>query len=613
MQSASAIVGYGGTWVDVPTNLNNITDNNYTSVSSGAAGGFARTSEEATDLSYIVVTLPVVYYIQNITMKVGHYSFSGSLSEVDLKYSIDGISWTSIMYFTVSSVTEQINQSTYQLNASVRYLRSSVWNVPGTSYVRWYEIQANISDKPGLISPANNSIQYKQYPPLNADLNFTWTSNVNNLSSNLIIAKDSNFNLISVDTTIANNYSVQSLEAGNYWWKARYYNSTSGLYSPYSNTSFFTLTNNYTSSGKAGVEGVVYEMNGALETPISGATVHLYNASLSMSMITGANGYYLFDNLTNSTTYSVYAEKQGYDTTAAFPFTTGLGTRTQKNILVKAYISPYVPNFVYEKFVVSGLFGNPYHGVTATVYKGSDITAYLTGTTDSMGQVVFQLIKDQYYRVTFSGGGLPNTITVYVYGKEETYFVKVVSGFPDTGNRDDDISANLTAVTANATHTNPSVIYLDNKSSTTVLNFYVKNLTTGAYVCTKTSALQSVTLSCPVLSQGVYIFGYNATSTIYGTFYEDQVINFGAGAGATPATPTGINPTLLHWASISLLILLASVFSIRTVKYGVILIPFTAAVLWWMTWLQVNIILISIACVLGVLIYLRMNEDKVVV
>ncbi|HCJ67454.1 MAG TPA: hypothetical protein DHV62_09100, partial [Elusimicrobia bacterium] len=97
------------------------------------------------------------------------------------------------------------------------------FGAPGIAYISNFSMSYDLNTNAYLVSPLNSSNLYKQYPPLIENINFTWRYNGNEFISNLKIAKDIDFNLIAVDTSTANNYSVQALEAGNYWWKVRYY------------------------------------------------------------------------------------------------------------------------------------------------------------------------------------------------------------------------------------------------------------------------------------------------------------------------------------------------------------------------------------------------------
>ncbi|MCZ7361903.1 MAG: discoidin domain-containing protein [Candidatus Methanoperedens sp.] len=560
--------------------------------------------------SWWIVDLGTNYRVDQIQLKYGS-NFNYNLN---ISTSLNNITYTEVYsnasYYLGTCCFPGFEPTITFPITTARYVK--IWIISNpfnpADIAALYEVNINVSE-PVLFSPVNASNLTKIYPPLTTSINFTWLD-MGISSSNLLIAKDIYFNLIAVNTTVSTNYSSQSLEAGNYWWKVRYYNSTAGTYGNYSDTFNFTIQSIQTVAANNSIQGTVYEIVGGAVTPISGADVFIYNATYSTSQRTGTNGYYLFQGL--SGTYNIYATKQGYDTTVALPVTASANSSVINNILMKIYISSYVPNFVFERFIVRNLFDTPYPGVTITVYKGDDLTASFTGMTDSIGQAVFQLIKDQKYRITLSGGGISGTLTFTVYGKEEDYIIRIAGGFPTGGNRYTDINATLTSSTVNATHSNLSLIYRDNRSSTTAINFYATNLSTNS-TCTQSSTSQNVTLSCTVLASGTYQFGFNATSSIYGFFQQDRIINFGAGKPASPSLAVpGVSSTYLHWISIMLIVLTASLFSVKTVKYGAVVIPSVAMIFWAVGWLQISFLLVSTALVIGVLVYSRMSETKVV-
>ncbi len=466
--------------------------------------------------------------------------------------------------------------------------------------------------------PANNSIQYFNYPPLITEFNFLWSvTNSLVVHYNLIIAKDSSFNLISSDTTFSGTSKTISLDSGTYWYKVRPYYTELGTYGSYTGAWTFSLIGNISVPAGTGIHGIVYELLGDVMTPVNGATVYISNTTWSSLQATGTNGYFLFSGL-GTDTYTVYSMKSDYETSAISYVTPVVNATSTNNILMKRYISPYVPNFVYETIQIKNIFGTAYVGSTVTLYEGDGLTAYATGMTDSMGQVVFRVVKDQRYRITVSGGGISGTLTYYIYGKEEIYSITVVAGFPIGGDRYNDISTNLTVQDFNSTHKNMTLIYSDSTGSTSQIYFWATNLTTGTK-CTQSSTADSVTLSCTVLASGYYEYGYNATSTKYGYFKESQIHNFGAGTPDSPQVATGIDKTLLQWASIIILVILASLFSITTVKYGAVVVPMTAMVLWIFGWFEpapnntvTSFVILSTAIILGVLVYMRMSEGKAV-
>ena len=455
------------------------------------------------------------------------------------------------------------------------------------------------------------------YPPQTTDINFSWHDTVYS-GDRLEVATDSNFNIKVVDVTITNDYYLATLNSGDtYYWRVRQYNTTTGTYGITSRTENFSITSASNSTGQ-GVQGIAYELINNLATPVSEAEVHIYNDTYSDFMVVGDNGYYLFDGLANGT-YYVYALKQDYDKTDTFPVQVN-GTIMTKNLLMKKFISPYVPNFVYEKFIVRGLFDNSFAGVSVTVYEGDSLTALTTGTTDTMGQAVFRLIKDQRYRVVFSGGGIGSDITIYVYAKEESYLVRILTGFPTGGDLFTSISFNLSVTSINATWSNLSLVYNDTKQTTNIIWFYSRNTSTGSN-CTVFSTSNTAYLNCSVLASGTYFFGFNATSSVFGTFQQNKVINFQAGNVNNPVIPLqSTDTTLLQWASISLIVFVAALFSVRTVKYGAVVVPILALFLWVAGWFQPvpgnstgSFLLLSTAVCLGIMIYMRKSEMKAAV
>jgi hypothetical protein len=465
-----------------------------------------------------------------------------------------------------------------------------------------------------LSTPSNGSTQNFNYPPLTDDVYFSWiATNSSTVNFNLLVAQDSAFYLVVYDSTFNGLSKTLSLSNGTYYWKVRPYYTETSTYGAFTPAWIFSLNANYNPSGRTGIAGTVYHIVDGTQVPLSDAIVYIHNEVLNWSsnQITGANGYYLFDNLTNNTVYSVYAKATGYEDSVTEYVTTAPAQRTIKNILLTKCISGFNCGFYTQPvtFTLRNLFDASFPGVTATVYKGDELTATDSGITDSSGSVTFMLNKDQKYRVVFSGGGM-DTLTFYAFGSSTNYRILVVSGFPTGGNRNEDISANLTVTTINATHSNLSLIYKDNRSSTTAINFYATNLTTGQ-TCTQTSTSQDTTLSCAVLASGTYRFGFNATSSIFGFFQQDKTINFGAGTQANNPLAGRIDSTLLQWGCIMLLVFVAAMFSVQTVKFGAVIVPAMAMVFWSLGWMQVNFILVATAMCIGVMVYLRSSEHKV--
>lgn len=481
----------------------------------------------------------------------------------------------------------------------------------GSINVTWNVTVASASSFiPTLISPTNGTTISFNYPPQFADVSFYW-SQIGSSGYNLMIASDAAFNLIEYNITTSSNSSTYPLVAGTHYWKVRTYN-TGIPEGTWSDPFYFSFSSVSSGLNGTNINGIIYELINGVQTPIESASVYIVNSSYTAQQQTGTNGYFLFTDLAPNVTYTLYAIKQNYDNSQYFYVNTTYNATTTVNIPMRIFVSPYIPNWVFEKFSIRSLFDKPYPGVTVTIYKGTSLTVSASGLTDSMGQYTAQLFKDQYYRAEFSGGGLSSTITKYFYAKEEEYLLTIIDGFPTIGDLNEDINATLTVSTFNATYSNLSIVYNDTRSSTTALNFYATNLTNNA-TCTQTSASQVTTLNCTVLAAGTYQFGFNATSTIYGFFQQDKIVNFGAGSYASQPQVIGtkIPADMLNWISILLLIFVGGFFSVRNVKIGSVIVPLMALTLWWFKALQVEFIFISIVVVFGVVVYIRGSEGKV--
>jgi hypothetical protein len=588
------------------TDTSNIVDNNFNTVS-----GYGEAHGGTDDVYYVQIDLGGVYNLSSLKVK----RQSGSYANPEPYYCTvkvsDGSSWITLSANPL--VGDQTQNETFTSSIShVRYIRSTLYSSNSYLYTeaRWYEIQA-FARELILFTPVNNSYTYFNFPDLTHDIYFSWENTSDNY--NIKIAKDQDFNILTTDKTLSVNYTTESLEPAIYWWKVRVYDSLLGTYGNYSNVSKFNLVRNASGGLNTGIEGFVYRLVDGTQVPLSDAIVYIHTEALNWSsnQITGTNGYYLFDNLTNNTVYSISAKATGYEDSMTEYVTTITGQRVTKNILLTKCISGFNCGFYTQPvtFTLRNLFDASFSGVTATVYKGDELTSTDIGITDSSGSVTFMLNKDQKYRVVFSGGGI-ETLTFYAFGSSTNYRILVVSGFPTGGNRNEDISANLAVTSLNATHSNLSLVYKDNRSSTTAISFYATNLTTNS-TCTQTSTSQDIALNCTVSSTGTYRFGFTATSSIYGTFQQDKIINFGTGTQTNNPLAGKVDSTLLQWGCIMLLVFVAAMFSVQTVKFGAVIVPAMAMVFWSLGWMQVNFILVATAMCIGVMVYLRMSEHKV--
>lgn len=488
----------------------------------------------------------------------------------------------------------------------------------------WFDYKFNVrilsytlfggTTKPNLYTPINSTTVFKDYPPLTKTISFTWALSLEN--SNLIIAKDSNFDIIVVDTITSNNYSTQSLEAGNYWWKVRYYNSTSETYSNYSDTFNFTLTNNVSATG-TGIHGVVYELNGA-QTPLSGATVYIRKETLNWSdrTITGSNGYYLFDNLTNNTIYSIYAKAEGYEDGVTEYVTTIPGQRITKNIQLNKCISGFncFYNQHYVEFTVQNLWFTKYAGVTATAYKGSELTVSDTKITGTDGSVNLLLIKDQQYRITFINTTQGISTSWVGYPSKTDYIIITdatsTSGWSTHGtDAATTTQIEVTTQTINDTHAYVNVSYNDTLAGTSNLIFYLNKTIAGDP--NNQTVLQTIdggnndqyNASFIVSGYGgnSYLVKVKADHSTYGTISYSYAVQF----AQLPGPLGNFDPTIILMLFVGFILFVAGMFGQTMSEQG-------SAILVGFVWILAGIGVFSAANI-GLNFYLGLTLATVIV
>jgi hypothetical protein len=310
-------------------------------------------------------------------------------------------------------------------------------------------------------------------------------------------------------------------------------------------------------------------------------------------------------------------------------------TKTSTFILVP--ITPVSSSTVFKtvphnvRFLVQDYTGNPYTGVQITV-QGYNTTlgewswlssllgidfgatpinnASMTGATGIDGSASFMMIDTIYYGVNFNAGSNFN-ISWNLYPKEDFYILLVPLALPNTGCVNN-VTANLTESTVNSTHTALGLTYLDPSGSTTLINFFVQN-NQSVYIYSVSnisnsswSPSYSVNSSVPGTT---YFWGYNATITGCNQLSQTQVITF---RGSGRLIDLHIPDIYYQWISIFLIVFAAALFSIKKMKFGAVIVPIVAGMLWVFGWFTINPMLLAIALVLGVMVYLRQSEQKVV-
>ncbi len=575
-------------------------------------------SENVTNQTGIDVCLPT--YQTNLNYS-GNYSYSGTPSDLvawmDGNWSTgDTIDTSKQLFFNYSKpenavggyLRSKVGEAGTIDNSSldlcfnaysdhISFLGSGLSNYGifchnGTSWIKlvewsgigyptlWEEAMIwNISFVPNLLTPVNNSYDYFTYPDITHDIYFSWTD-IPATYKNIKISKDPNFNLLVEDSITSSNYTIKSLAPSIYYWKVREYDISSGDYSNYSNVFNFILTRNMSASGITGIEGFAYELSDGSPISLSEATLYIRNEALNWSstMVTGVNGYYLFDNLTNNTVYSIYAKKTGYEDSIIEYITTIPGQRIEKNILLNRCISGFncFYNQQYVKFKVQTLFGTKYPGVAISVYKGTELTASDTGTTGTDGSATFLLIKDQQYRITFVSAafGINREITIIPINTEYIIIITALDTDWEEYNTSikDTIFMDVSKTIIDDDDANIKVSYLDLFGETTAVTVYLNqtnvsdphNQTVIDSWTTTGNGTHNFSIS-PYSGQQ-YLIHFKAAHSIYGTLEKTYSIFFEKVAGI-PGIPT----VSLAWFAIICIVLTAAAFTKSTAELGAIL------------------------------------------
>lgn len=473
---------------------------------------------------------------------------------------------------------------------------------------------------PTLFEPTNASSNTKPYPPLTSDINFTWESLLS-FGSNIVIAKDVNFNLIAVDTTTANNYSVQSLEADEYWWKVQYYNSSSGTFYNWSAVFNFTLSSNTQTTSGTAIQGTVSELINGAYVPLDSVTVYIQSsaANWSSSMVTGTNGYYLFDGLSNTTTYYVYASKTEYTTSTAEYVTTGSGTWTTKNILLKkTEPTDFESDKQYVKFKARWLWcfiNCDIQGATISAYKSGDVVAYASGVTDTTGSISFRLYKAQLYRVTVVNATAGISQEMTLYPKDTEYIFLITNTEPTMQEHPvqekDAITISVSKATINTTHATITINYTDILAGTTGLTYYINQTNSTVASWTWAAGTYNHTFTISGYSGQSYLVRVIGQHSTYGTIDRSYAVPFEkSGVGIAD-----ISNTVWLWFAIIIMFFTAAMFTNSTAEQGLLIICAEGWIFFFMGMFSSLgsaqfAIGLTLASVIGVMAYIKRSQAR---
>ena len=496
-----------------------------------------------------------------------------------------------------SSYSWNIQQyDTYYWTASA----SDQWNTSDTMSVA----QFTLLIPPNLTTPSNTSTQYETYPPLTASVEFIW-QDIAAPQYRLMIAEDINFNVVAVDVHVGTNNNNQELLVNKeFYWKVYSYDGTT--YSDPSDIYNFNLTGNSTLTGSA-IEGVVYQSDGAI-TAIPGAEVTIWNTTWSSSMITGSNGYYVFEGLNSGTVYNLQAKSDRYwDSSIA---------------LVSAEDEPVTNNFYliddltdtewwhYVEFTLQNVWGVTYPGVATNVYIGDSVTVYESGNTGNDGTITFHMDQNIEYRITFINStlGINEVITLYPVSKSYIVYIDSYSfELPDVVT--DDIQAYIVSSRINATYGHINFTWSDISGLTTSINYYISDVDGNLLYSTNNSGPDMFDSQIVSATDDRYIVRYVGVHPTHGIIDETETVVFHGGRGVDFGWPHDWQYAV---TALAFLIFIGSMFGAKTAHYGAITVVIFAWIFKWIGWLDetnTSTLLIILAAVIAFGWSLRKSEE----
>ncbi len=473
--------------------------------------------------------------------------------------------------YTFSDTSIYNNITVYSSN------RSITWNVTAIPFS-----QLNVT----LLTPVNGSLVTFNYPPQYGNIEFTWQK-ITTSGYNIQVSKDTNFNIIVVDNSVSTNTSTNSIEQGVYYWRVRTFNS--GVGGNWSNISVFTHTPLTFGAVNYSAQGIVYQLLNGQISVISGAKVEIYNSTFYDFMITGSNGYYIFQNLAQGSTYTLKASKvDEFDDSGLIPVTATNGTVTT-NILLQKCTSVF--NCFYNKqfvtFAVQDIYFNRYSNVLISIYKNGELTVTDQKLTDSTGKATFLLVKNQDYTVTAvnSSLGISKILTIIA---GDTYYVILVSPtityFQQPNSADATLRITPVTSTINATHSYINITYLNTSGVAHKVNVMLNRTnidTTQTTLFTTEVTSANNTFSFIVPNQGT---NYVAVVKIYDDVGATILYNFKYGFTfpGIPSNPFSGNDDLLGMIAVGFLLFMATFFSESTAGIGAVIISAMAGILYGM-------------------------------
>ena len=378
-----------------------------------------------------------------------------------------------------------------------------------------------------------------------------------------------------------------------------------------SDTHNFTISETGGEGTGTAIYGVVYERENSDPEPLRNAIVNIYNDTYSDQVTTGSNGFYLFEGLDSTSTYSIQATKTDYEDSEIQLVTPADGETTTKNILLQKRVDEsqyYSPHYV--EFTIKSFNGAVYEGVSVNVFKGDAATATFTGTTGADGGIGFKLDQNQEYTLEFVSTE-DDIDTTYTVTPRDTHYNIYVSLWDDPTREENNVEFFLTQQQINLSAGYINATWNDTSYLTTNVTMWINDTNeTNLYTLTDTNSTGN--FSQEVDNNATYLVKFNLESGgLTETFERSGVITFNAGVNS--AFDLGFSEQW-HYSLIGALLitLIASFFGVANAHAGAFLITlggwFMLFIGWFVTG-PVTIAMLVFATLLSVGFYLRKGEN----
>lgn len=244
---------------------------------------------------------------------------------------------------------------------------------------------------------------------------------------------------------------------------------------------------------------------------------------------------------------------------------------------------------------------------TATV----PINQTMNGTTGSDGSISFIMVPAYKYNMTFEHPEYTPE-QIFIWPTEDDYLIILYQSESPTSAKV--INATLYEEFIDENNINLCLNWTDTYTNTNTLNFFVKN-ESGVVVHSESYSTCGNKSCCYLATKSnstYWQWGYNATHGDFPgtTFAETNGIRFEVALVPIEIDGEEISDLYYNWICISLLVLIAALFSKYNIRWGAIVVPLMAdlfKLMWkfsYVPWLY-----LAIATVLGFLYFLRTGRD----